>query len=236
MARLEITKKINALKDSQSHLSPERKKLEKQVFLSFILVTIFCIFSYYFIDRPVAILMSNSKHGPLSLSNFNFTDALTNAVYFLTIITMTLYVILRFLNIRSRYLKIPSTLCLGIIVAFFIKNQAQIIFGRVAPRYGSFEQLNFVRKDSLYGFHFMQMGSFPSGHMVIFTCVFLLLTFYYPKIRWLCYTLLAILACLLIYDNYHFVSDVVAGTYLGVLIAGALKFLLRIKSITKSSL
>lgn len=237
MSGLNVSKKINELRYSQAHLPPDRKKLERRVLISFIYVTLFCIISYFFIDRPVAIFMSNLQHGMLSpTANFDLTEALTNIIYFLTTLVMSLYVVLRFLNIRNAQLKISSTLCLGIVVSFFIKNELQLLFGRVAPRYGSFQQLNFIRKESLYGFHFMQMGSFPSGHMVIFTTTLLLLTFYYPKLRWFCYFLLLVLAFLLVYDNYHFVSDVVAGTYVGVLIAGALKFLLRIKSIksTKS--
>jgi membrane-associated phospholipid phosphatase len=226
MAQLDFLKK---LKDSQTHLNAEHKKLERYILLSFIGVMVLCVVSYFFLDQPIAIFMANLKHGPLSLSNFDFTDALTDAAYFFTIFIMVVYVISRFFNIKSRFMEISGVLSIGMMVAFFIKNQAQLLFGRIAPRYGSFEQLNFTRRKTLYGFHFMQAGSFPSGHMVIFTCVFLLLSFYYPRIRWICYLLLTILAMLLIYDNYHFLSDVIAGTYLGVLIAVALKYLLKVK-------
>ena len=228
-----LLKKIMELKDelnaSQSHLPPDRKKVEKQFILSFILVGAFCVISYFFFDQPIALFMASLAHSNVSLSSFNITDNLTNIAYFITLIVMTIYVLFRFFNIQNRFIEISGVLCLGVVTAFFIKNQIQLLFGRISPRYGSYEELNFVRKKTLYGFHFMQAGSFPSGHMVIFTCLFLMFSFYYPKIRKLCYVLLSILAFLLVYDNYHFLSDVVAGAYLGAIIALALKFLLKIK-------
>jgi membrane-associated phospholipid phosphatase len=233
MPRSVFFKKITALKDelntSQSHLPPDRKKVEKQFILSLMLVSIFCVISYFFLDQPVALFMAGKTHSNISLSSFSITDNLTNIAYFITLIIMAIYVLFRFLNIQNRFIEISGVLCLGVVTAFFIKNQLQLLFGRISPRYGSYEELNFVRKKALYGFHFMQMGSFPSGHMVIFTCLFLLFSFYYPKVRKLCYVLLSILAFLLVYDNYHFLSDVVAGTYLGAIIALALKFLLKIQ-------
>lgn len=233
MPRFALFKKITAFKDelnaSQSHLTPDRKKFEKQFILSFILVGAFCVISYFFFDQPIALFMASLSHSDISLSSFNITDNLTNIAYFATLIIMAVYVLFRFFNIQNRFIEVSGVLCLGVVTAFFIKNQIQLIFGRISPRYGSYEELNFVRKKTLYGFHFMQQGSFPSGHMVIFTCLFLLFSFYYPKVRKFCYLLLAILAFLLVYDNYHFLSDVVAGTYLGAIIALALKFLLKIK-------
>lgn len=211
-------------------LALSRKKLERLILLSFIWLTLVCMVCYQWVDQPLALFMASLKHGYLSFSNFDFADALTNIAYFITLFVMGFFVIARFLKFKDHRVELCGVLSLGMVTAFFIKTQLQFLFGRIAPRYGSFEQLNFVRKKMLYGFHFMQMGSFPSGHMLIFTCILMLLSFYYPKILKYCCFLLCILALLLVYDNYHFLSDVIAGTYLGALLALILKYLLKIQS------
>lgn len=235
MAKLDPIKKASRIKKKIQHtqeaLPPERRKVERQFILSFLLLVLFCITSINYFDQPIAIFVSNLHHGILSLSNFDFTILLTDIAYFLTLVLMAAYVLLRFFNIEGPYVEISGVLSLAMAISFFIKTQFQLFFGRIVPRYGSFQQLNFIRKPDLYGFHLMQGGSFPSGHMVIFTCLFVILGFYYPKNRKYLYLLLFILAFLLIYDNYHFLSDIVAGTYLGALIAIILRFLLKIKAL-----
>jgi membrane-associated phospholipid phosphatase len=225
-----ITKLKNHFSSSQDHLSLERKKLEKNFLWSFVALILFCIISYKYLDRPLAVFADTLHHGTISLTNTNLTEMLTNVVYLIALLAMGLYAIFHFFNIKNRLVEICGALSLGMAIAFFIKTQAQLIFGRIAPRYDSFQQLNFLRKKSLYGFHLMQVGSFPSGHMVVFTCILLLLGYYYPKIMKLNYALLTVLALILLYDNYHFLSDVVAGTYLGAIIAIILKHLLKIKN------
>src|SRR5690606_28197531 len=74
-----------------------------------------------------------------------------------------------------------------------------------------------------YGFHPFQtgddVGSFPSGHasrIAAFAGVFWIA---YPRRRWLCLLIAVPLAVSLIAMNYHFVGDVVAGTFLGAIVA-----------------
>ena len=195
--------------------------------LSLLLVSLFCAGSYYYLDRPIAIYMSQFHHN--TVSEFSLSVLLTELVYFITLLFMLLYAYFHFVNIEHRWVEISGVLSLGIVIAFFIKAQLQYLFGRIGPRYISSNQLLFERKSSLYGFHPFMSGSFPSGHMVIFTCLLLLFSYYYPKSRCWCYLLLAVLAFLLIFHNYHFLSDVVAGTYIGALIALTIRFLLQDK-------
>ncbi len=114
--------------------------------------------------------------------------------------------------------------CLGLTVlafpiSFFIKSNLQLFFGRISPRYYENTQLLFVKNPHLYGFHLFQGGSFPSGHMCVFTPALLIISYFYPKLKPWCYALLAILAFLLLFYNYHFLSDVISGIYIGTLIA-----------------
>ena len=226
---------IKATKDSKPTIKQASpRQVKKKEFLglslSFMLVTLFCIISYFYFDQPIAIYLSQFHHDALSeFSLSSLSVPLTELVYFLTLILMLLYAYLHYMNIKHRWMEISGILSLGMVISFFIKSQLQYLFGRIAPRYIGSNQLLFMRKSTLYGFHPFMSGSFPSGHMVIFTCLLLLFSFYYPKSRSLCYLLLGLLAFLLIFYNYHFLSDVVAGTYVGALIALALKLLLRDK-------
>ncbi|HEX9022999.1 MAG TPA: phosphatase PAP2 family protein [Geobacteraceae bacterium] len=98
--------------------------------------------------------------------------------------------------------------------SFVVKSLLKYVFGRVTTR-------EWLIKPHLYGFHWFHggdvFGGFPSGHMVVFTAMAAALWRYYPRYRPACAGFLLVLALALIVTNYHFLSDVIAGAYLGVL-------------------
>jgi membrane-associated phospholipid phosphatase len=75
-------------------------------------------------------------------------------------------------------------------------------------------------------FHWFNGGShydgFPSGHMPVFVALGIAMWKEYPRYRTLSAAILSVLALALILTDYHFVSDVVAGAYLGVLVHGGI--------------
>ena len=102
--------------------------------------------------------------------------------------------------------------CLSSICAYAIdSNVLKFCFG--VPNPGA------VLQGVQHGFNFLKgshSSSFPSGHMVLagaFCGVFMRL--YRSAIRPLA-ALLGVAAVLLILGNWHFVSDVIAGTFIGV--------------------
>lgn len=111
--------------------------------------------------------------------------------------------------------------CLSSICAYAIdSNVLKICFG--VPNPAS------VMQGAQHSFNFWkgsQSSSFPSGHMVLagaFCGVFMRL---YRSAIWPLAALLCVAALLLILGNWHFVSDVIAGTFIGVsagLLAGEL--------------
>ena len=100
-------------------------------------------------------------------------------------------------------------------VSFMVKTVLKDVFGRVETRI-------WLQHSQQYGFHWFHGGfrfdGFPSGHMVVFTTLFAAIWRIYPKYKKLLVVLLVVLGTLLIATNYHFLSDVVCGTYLGFLI------------------
>ncbi len=212
---------------SQKNLTPTKKKIEWELLLSLGLLIIACLISMRYIDFPIAYHIAYySAHGVTQgLDNVNVL--LTDAVYILAIIVMAVYVACRFFNIDNQMTNICAVLSLSIAVVFFVKTQLQQIFGRLGPASINFSTINPHQHGFFYDYQWMREGSFPSGHMMIFSCLFLLLSFSFPKIRFWCYGALAILAFLLVLENYHFVSDILAGAYLGSLIAIIMRYIFK---------
>lgn len=97
-------------------------------------------------------------------------------------------------------------------IAYFLKFLLKIIFNRPNPR-------DCLANPSIYGFHWFKLHdnytSFPSGHMLIASISVLLFIHFYPFFKKLGYVVLFVLGCALVLTEYHFVSDVVAGAFLG---------------------
>jgi membrane-associated phospholipid phosphatase len=68
------------------------------------------------------------------------------------------------------------------------------------------------------GFHWWHRAldnSFPSGHAVQIASVITVLWILYPRLRVVWALIAAIVFLMLIFGNWHFVSDVIAGAFLG---------------------
>lgn len=100
-------------------------------------------------------------------------------------------------------------------IAFLLKGPCKFVFGRVNARV-------WITSDVSDTFHWFQRGenydSFPSGHMMVFAALFTALWLFYPRYRSIYAWLALILAAALVITVYHFISDVIAGAYLGLLI------------------
>ena len=112
----------------------------------------------------------------------------------------------------SRFAQALGVACLASICAYGINDQVlKPFFGVQAPLA--------VMDGAKHAFHLasgLAMGSFPSGHMVLagaFAGVFMRL---YRASVGLLSGLLLLAAVLLVVGEWHFVSDVVMGTFLGV--------------------
>jgi len=110
-------------------------------------------------------------------------------------------------------------LALTLPIAFLFKSIVKFLFGRVETRY-------WLHHQQVYEFHWLQGGAnfngFPSGHMIVFAVLLAAVARYCAGYRLLCYSLLALLALLLVATNYHFVGDVIPGLYLGLLLESSL--------------
>jgi len=113
-------------------------------------------------------------------------------------------------NVQTRFYLLAGS---AVPLAYFLKWLFKYFFGRTNTRSWLADQMS-------DGFHWFHGGenysSFPSGHMTVFTAFFSAAWILYPRYRPISIGGLLLLAVALIVTDYHFLSDVIAGTYLGL--------------------
>ncbi|HEX9079728.1 MAG TPA: phosphatase PAP2 family protein [Desulfuromonadaceae bacterium] len=182
------------------------------------LATYFCIGH---LDIPVALLVRSCLSGYRSWSRHtsSIPDALLTLVVLVTVGAYSCYRYrmsrgsLDLATVTSKMLAVAAPL------SFLAKAVLKYVFGRINTR-------EWLLAPHEYGFHWFngtdRYSGFPSGHMAVLTALIAVLWRLHPRYRPACLALLLLLGLALIATNYHFVSDVIAGTYLGLLVeAGA---------------
>ena len=123
--------------------------------------------------------------------------------------------------IRRPFTKVTAVAfaaALSVIVTQGIKTLLKYIFGRTGPD----TIMATAWPDWLTGgFNWFYKGasSFPSGHMATLCAVLAVLWLCYPRGKQLYLTAALAIAVVLIAANFHFVSDVIAGAFLGASVA-----------------
>ena len=121
--------------------------------------------------------------------------------------------------------RVGLALCLSVFASAEINGLAKEIFGRTWPESLFGDNPSWVR-DGVFGFFPFHDGlgwaSFPSGHTTAITTVATILWVVWPRLKMAWSALVAMVAAGLLLANYHFVSDIIAGVYLGVAIGLAI--------------
>jgi membrane-associated phospholipid phosphatase len=99
--------------------------------------------------------------------------------------------------------------------SYIVKSFLKYAFGRINTR-------EWLHAPQEYGFHWFSgvenHSGFPSGHMLVVTAMVAVAWRFHPRYRPACLGLLMMLALAMITTNYHFVSDVIAGAYVGLVV------------------
>jgi membrane-associated phospholipid phosphatase len=195
----------------------------KAVLAWFPAVALAIVLSIYFIDDWMAvhvmqILMANNY---LHKGTSNIPDVLALAVVTICVYFWGRYFVLRRQGAGTEQLQGCKTVGTTVPIAFILKWPLKFVFGRLNPR-------NWLESHASNKFHWFHGGaeyvSFPSGHMLVFAALFTTLWLFYPRHRSIFAGFALLLATALITTNYHFVSDVIAGAYSGLLIAAITDF------------
>ncbi len=128
--------------------------------------------------------------------------------------------------------RVAITTCVALLVAITIKDELKYAFGRTWPETWLTPANPSWISDQAFGFspfHGGQgWGSFPSGHMTVITAPVAVLWQALPRLRVIWLALPILVAAGLLGADYHFLSDIIAGSYLGTACgAGVAAFALR---------
>ena len=120
-----------------------------------------------------------------------------------------------------KFSKFGATIAICVIstlAALVIKDQLKVVFGRTWPDTWAPGIVSFLG-NGVYGFHFFHSGksfeSFPSGHATVAAAVLSVPWILFPRLRALCSTGMLAVDVGLVALNLHFLSDTIAGTFLG---------------------
>ena len=178
------------------------------------------IASMHFIDKEVALALWKFTYSqPILHKHFeNIPNTLPQLVAVGTTTMWCAYYVLFRKNRRNVHAQFIQLAASAVPVAFLIKIFLQYAFGRTNIRL-------WLRTGDPIEFSWFSPivdGGFPSGHMVVFTAFFTAVWLHYPRSRQFVVAALSTLAVALLLTSYHFVSDIVAGMYCGILITAGL--------------
>jgi len=176
-----------------------------------IFIVIIAIFSYFFIDRPVA-------ENLIIPQNFCFICKYLSKItapFFL----LTLSIFFFFTSLTRKqwnYLRINTFLMLTTIsITMFLTGSLKILTRRPRPL--------LYLKEGFYGFFMGNIEgsflSFPSSHASVDIAVATLLIYWFPYYKNWIYLTVTLLIIIRLALQKHFVSDLIIGSLLGHLVA-----------------
>jgi membrane-associated phospholipid phosphatase len=168
-----------------------------------------------FLDKEIAVKVMHFLQSIRTLhkATENIPDLLPYLVGAGTILTWVIYLYRlskKKYGIKTQFLFLSAT---ALPAAYVLKTFFQFAFGRISAR----EWLLLKTPHHFNWFKDFGNGCFPSGHMTVFAAFGTAILIYYPQYRKAVLILLTLLGAALIATDYHYLSDVIAGAYLGVL-------------------
>ena len=180
-------------------------------------VVLFIVFSYYFLDRKIAGFSYDFISGKRMISAYtsNIPDLLLPLAFVITGLSWAAYSWFRRKDISSPYTRLFHLIGWTVPLSFLLKTGLKYVFGMTNAR-------EWLVNKGEFGFHWLHGGAnycgFPSGHMAVFSVLVIALVRYFPRYRSAGLSFLLLLAAALVITGYHFLSDVVAGALLGLMI------------------
>jgi membrane-associated phospholipid phosphatase len=196
----------------------------RRLLLRALITTILCIAAvlvcYFWIDRPVAFFVY--RHHINTIQVFRWLTYPPPEVQNWSALVLTGLMARRACGPFLCWQKVLFVACLSLIVADDFRISLGDVCGRYWPETWTHDNPSLIGTGA-YGFHPFQrgddIGSFPSGHaarILGFATVWLIAT---PRSRVIGAVLCAAMLVSLVAMNYHFVSDVIAGSVLGGIVA-----------------
>jgi len=170
-----------------------------------------------YLDIPIALWVRDHLFVRAQWSDLtsDLPDLLLQLVLVTTVLSFTLYRLRRRRGLDDTVTRLAQLVYWASPAAYLVKALLKFVFGRVNTRF-------WLQEPGWYGFHWFQnrvgCEGFPSGHMVVVVTMLAAFTRFYPRWR-ICSLLVALLLGLaLVATDYHFLGDVLAGAFLGLVV------------------
>jgi membrane-associated phospholipid phosphatase len=184
---------------------------------SCIVLVVIC---YFWVDRSVAFFVYDHRINKIEV--FRWLTYPPPEMQNWSALVLTSLLVRRALGPFLRWQKVLLVACISVIVADDFRISLGDVFGRYWPETWTHDNPSLIGTGT-YGFHPFQssddVGSFPSGHacrILGFAGVWMIAM---PGTRVIAMVLCVPMLLSPVAMNYHFVSDVIAGSVLGALIA-----------------
>jgi membrane-associated phospholipid phosphatase len=189
------------------------------------LLVVFVYFSILFIDKPLAVYLYSLFGHVGVVASFKGSPTL-----FILVIPLLLLPLLVRRIIKCEVVKFDLALiacALGQAATQILNSCLKVIFGRSWPLHHHPALIG----DGIYQFKFFQFDpsfhSFPSGHAASISALMTILWAAYPKFRTAYAAATLAMSVALVVGDYHFLSDVLAGVWVGCFVASPFLTLLR---------
>jgi membrane-associated phospholipid phosphatase len=184
--------------------------------IALLLTAVTVVVCYLWIDRPLALFAHAHNVQRETFASLTHIPDLLNPLAAAAFVIFGLWVMVG--RPMTNAVAAGALSSISLIVAEAIKSQLKFAFGRFWPDTWVANYPSFIH-DGAYGFNLFHGGpgyaSFPSGHTAATCAVLSVLWITYPKLRPFYAAVVLAVAVGLIGANYHFLSDVIAGGFVG---------------------
>jgi len=197
-----------------------------------------CLFAvvicYYWIDRPVAFFVHDQQIEKIPVFKWlTFPPPLAQTW---SPLVLALLMVRRAWGPLAHWQNVLLIACLSLIAADEFRTSLGDLCGRYWPETWFHDNPSLIG-NGMYGFHPFQggddIGSFPSGHAARILGFATVWWIAIPRSRLLLAVVCPPMLVSLVAMNYHFVSDVIAGSMLGAIVAA---YAVRLASLVEPSI
>lgn len=188
--------------------------------IAFVLTAVLVTILYLYCDRSV-VTWANKEN----LNRFIFFKGITYIATMIRLLSVFTLVSLTFVRMWRQLTPLMVVLLvasLSTIIGEAIVEALKTLFGRYWPATWVNQNPAFL-SDGAYGFHFFRLGvdygSFPSGHSAVVFGAMTVIWVKFPKWIPLCLAAEALEIIGLVAMNYHFLSDIAGGAFIGIMTA-----------------
>jgi membrane-associated phospholipid phosphatase len=183
----------------------------------FIILIVSIVISYFWIDIPL-VNWAHAHH----LRDYHWlriAQKLPNIFPWIAIISIAALCLRSYTCRLGYHAQALLYTSLAYVIGHFYSSLLKIIFARTWPQTWVDNNPSWIT-DGVYGFFWFRddsaYQSFPSGHTTAIFAVSVMLVYFYPRTKVLSAIACALVVAGLISNYYHFLSDIMAGAYLGI--------------------